>query len=223
MTATLSPTADLRDCRLYRFWVEHPITGEEVLGYVGETVRRPFARMMEHVDVQPWIDTVTRWERDPRVFAGKGAVLEAEVQAIRAEMPLYNVRENLDNPHRIPPPTAIRQRRARDTARKRERWVHPDDRATGGARGSTPIAPVRRVPMTRSWSPVWTKVGVWCLAWVETGVATLGGYRRYGVHTGLRTELVSAAIISAALLAWALWRTPDTWRLWRRRLRRILR
>jgi len=162
MTATLPPRASTRDCRLYRFYVEHPVTGVEVLGYVGETIRQPFTRLMEHVESQPWMDTVTRWERDPRVFAGKTAVLEAEAAAIRAEKPLYNVRENLDNPRRIPPPEAIRQRRQRDARAGAARWVHPDDRP-----GSRPPAKprARRVAHRNGHVDPRLMVGCWAGAW----------------------------------------------------------
>jgi hypothetical protein len=217
VTATLSSTTDLRDCRLYRFWVEHPETGEEVLGYVGETVRRPFERLMEHVDVQPWIDTVTRWERDPRVFAGKGAVLEAEAQAIRSEMPLYNVKGNERNPHRIIPPDAIRQRRARDAARGKPRWVHPGDRASVGVRQSSPVVSVRR-----TWSPWQVKACLWSTAWVLLTSVGWGAMARHG-HWPMSTDALSACVASTVLLLWGVLRRPDSWRLWRRRFRKLRR
>jgi hypothetical protein len=167
VTATIPQYVDLRDCRLYRFWVIHPLTGETVLGYVGETVRQPFERLMEHVQDQPWIDTVVRWEIDDRVFTGKQAVLQAESAAIRAERPLYNVRGNESNPLRIPPPEAIRQRRARDLERRRPRWVHPADRALGAAATSRPVAQTE----ARPWKP-WQKalLGYSC-GWLAVSLA----------------------------------------------------
>jgi hypothetical protein len=210
-------SADLRDCRLYRFWVEHPETGEEVLGYIGETVRRPFERMMEHVDVQPWIDTVTRWERDPRVFAGKGAVLEAEAQAIRTKKPLYNVRGNERNRNRIIPPDAIRQRRARDAARRKPRWVHPDDRTSTGVRQSTPVVSGRR-----TWSPWQAKVCLWSTAWVLLSSVGWGAMARHG-HQPMSTDALVGCVSGVLLIVWSLWRRPDSWRLWRRRFRKLKR
>jgi hypothetical protein len=109
--------ADLRDCRLYRFYVTHPVTGVVVLGYVGETVRVPLRRLMEHIESQPWSDTVVRWEVDPEVFVGKSAVLKAERATVEVELPLYNYEWNQGNPHRVPIPEARRQREARDSAR----------------------------------------------------------------------------------------------------------
>lgn len=209
--------SDVRDCRLYRFWVEHPVTGEEVLGYVGETVRQPFARLMEHVDVQPWIDTVTRWEREPFVYAGKRAVLEAEAAAIRAERPLYNVRGNERNPDRIIPPVAIRQRRARDLQRNKPRWVHPDDRGE-----STPIVTDRRVSVPRKWTPVQVKAVLWSSAWLLLTSVLWGELSRHG-HWSTTTDVLSASTTAGLLLGWALWRRPDSWPMWKRRLRRVRR
>lgn len=125
MTSVLPTPTDTRDCHLYRFWVRHPLTGRRVLGYVGETVRQPFVRLMEHIGDQPWADTILGWEVDEVVYTGKAAVLEAEAAAIRAERPLYNYRENLDNPLRVEIWRAKEQRRARDDAGGRPRWVKP--------------------------------------------------------------------------------------------------
>lgn len=106
---------DTRTCSLYRFWVLDPATGytTRVLGYVGETARIPFERLMEHVYAQPWADTIVGWEVDPTVYTGKAAVLAAEKAAVRRERPLYNVEWNMGNPDRIPPWKAERQARAR--------------------------------------------------------------------------------------------------------------
>lgn len=161
MTATLPPHADVRDCRLYRFRVWHPddmhLPAEQrrvVLGYVGETVRQPLVRLLEHLYDQPWADTIVGWDVDPRVFAGKHAVLQAERAAIEKERPLYNVIHN-EGPHRIPPPLAMRQRRIRDRVKPVEvRWVHPDDRGGPPRAPSRPAAP--RPPAGKSWRP-WQK------------------------------------------------------------------
>lgn len=108
-----------QECRLYRFYVRDPRAGytTKTLGYVGETARMPFRRLMEHIESQPWADTIVGWEVDDRVFAGKGPVLAAESASIRAERPLYNIRENEANRERIPPWVALRQRAERDAAR----------------------------------------------------------------------------------------------------------
>lgn len=220
MTATLPPATDLRDCHLYRFWVRHPVTGRRVLGYVGETVRLPFERLVEHVYSQPWADTILAWEVDEVTYPGKDAVLAAEQFAVETELPIYNYEWNLNNPHRVEIWRAKEQRWTRDDAKGRPRWVPP---VTKQRKNATPGTSGRGPRLTLTWRRRLVKVGLWSLTWAELGVATLGGYRQYGVHADLRTKLVSAAVISAALLAWALWRTPDTWRLWRRRLRRIRR
>ncbi|MGA3562653.1 hypothetical protein [Melissospora conviva] len=112
--------ADARECALYQFWVRHPVTGEKVLGYKGETARMPFTRLMEHVYEQPWADTIIGWEVDERVYRGKAEVLAAEKAAIEAERPLYNYKHNLGNPHRIEVWRAREQRRERDRLRARD-------------------------------------------------------------------------------------------------------
>jgi hypothetical protein len=211
---------DVRDCRLYRFWVEHPVTGEEVLGYVGETVRQPFARLMEHVDSQPWMDTVTRWERDPVVYPGKLAVLEAEAAAIRIERPLYNVKGNLDNPERVPPPLAIRQRRARDAEHGKPRWVHPDDR---GLSVSTPVRPVRLVSVPRRWTAVRVKACLWSGVWVMTAVAISGALRQHGLFDNWLDRTLFGLAVAPVLLVWSLAGAPITARQWHKVKARIRR
>ena len=220
MTATVPPATDLRDCHLYRFWVRHPLTRVRVLGYVGETVRLPFERLMEHIYSQPWADTIIAWEVDDVVYPGKRAVLEAETFAIQTEMPLYNVRGNESNPARIPPPLAIRQRRARDAAKNGPRWVHPDDR--GVDRPSRNVVPVRTTGVSQWWTPVTIKVCLWSTVWVLLISVIWGEFAR---HTSWpwTTNALCACLTSAALLGWGLWRRPDTWRLWRRRFRKLRR
>ena len=105
---------DARECALYRFWVRHPVTGKRVLGYIGETVRMPLVRLLEHVNEQPWSDTILAWEVDPGVYRGKPAVLAAEKAAIESERPLYNYEHNLGNPDRVEVWRAREQRLARD-------------------------------------------------------------------------------------------------------------
>lgn len=123
MTIVHPARGDVRECSLYRFWVRHPLTGQVVLGYIGETGRQPFERLLEHLATQPWFDTVVRWEVDERVFYGKAAVEAAEAAAIRAELPLYNYEYNLDNPQRIEIWRAKEQRWARDAQRGRRAWA----------------------------------------------------------------------------------------------------
>lgn len=141
---------DQRDCALYRFYVRHPVTGRRVLGYIGETARMPFQRLMEHIYQQPWADTILGWEVEDVVYRGKDAVLAAERAAIHAERPLYNIEENLGNRERIPPWDAVAQRQAREPG-----WVPP-------AKGE-------RVPRQRVTSsyptrvPTPTRYGAW--AW----------------------------------------------------------
>jgi hypothetical protein len=215
VTATLPPRYEVRECRLYRFWVVHPVTGEVVLGYVGETGRQPFERLLEHLGTQPWFDTVVRWEVDPQVYMGKAAVLQAEAAAILAERPLYNVVGNEPNKKRIIPPDAIRQRRERDARAGAQRWVHPDDRS-----GVEPRRTVRKPSAAERVSRKRT-VLVWFGAWAQLAAISAG----YLAQTGLTSSalLAASAGIATAMCTWARFRTPDRWTTWRRRLRRAQR
>jgi hypothetical protein len=198
VTATYPPRTSLRPCRLYRFYVEHPLTGEIVLGYVGETGRQAWERLLEHLATQPWFDTVVRWEVDPQVFYGKTAVLEAETAAIRVERPLYNVVGNERNEKRIIPPTAIRQRRERDARNNEARWVHPNDRGTD----PRPRVPVRQ---KRSEPKLWQKrLTGWACTWPTTTLVVwlleihwhLGGWKQ----TLLAAALFLPGFVSLTLL-----------------------
>ncbi|MEU7170285.1 hypothetical protein ABZ949_02190 [Micromonospora tulbaghiae] len=162
--------ADSRACALYRFWVRHPLTGKVVLGYVGETARMPFVRLMEHVLQQPWSDTIVRWEVDPRVYAGKAAVLAAEKSAIEAGRPLYNVEWNMGNPLRIKPWEAVAQRQAREPG-----WVAPPKRQVRVPRQrSASSAPaVREAPAPLV---VWLRGVDWWRVVRWSPVGMLGGW-----------------------------------------------
>lgn len=69
------------------FWVD-------VLLYIGQTGRRPFRRLIEHVADQPWAHLMRCWETDPRVWLSEPDVLAAEKAAIRSERPRFNVQWN---------------------------------------------------------------------------------------------------------------------------------
>ena len=166
-------------CRLYRFMVIHPDTGQVVLGYIGETGRHPFKRLMEHIDSQPWHDTIEGFHVDPRLFPDKASVLAAEKAAILAELPLYNHEHNLNNPHRIPMDVARQQAAARQAARLGAPPPPAPQRRPAAVRrpsaGRPPARPrwvpsrrtVRRVVRNRftQWSAVWltATVGLWAM------------------------------------------------------------
>lgn len=219
MTATYPPRAELRECRLYRFYVTHPLTGRVVLGYVGETGRQPFERLLEHLATQPWFDTVVRWEVDPQVYYGKKAVLAAERSTIGAERPLYNVAGNERNRDRVPPPVAIRQRRARDAARGVQRWVHPDDRG-GQVRAQPPQARPVKVE-SKPWRP-WQKhaLGVG----VAEALLTVASWIVLAVKAWWFAEawwVVPAAV--SVLVVWCWLGCPLTEKQWGRRWRKAKR
>lgn len=225
MTQTMPAGVDMRDCRLYRFWVRHPATGRKVLGYVGETIRQPLTRLMEHIDAQPWADTITSWEVDDEVFAGKAQALRAEAAAIKAERPLYNIRENMGNPLRVKPWEAKAQRWARDDAAGKPRWVPPKERPDADPVVRVP-AQARRWPTSRRGAPTWqATAGWWCAGWWSTTALWWLWLDRHRTleQYGPRWHGVVAAVASAVLLVWAVRRKPLTARQWRRRARRWLR
>ncbi|MEV1315402.1 hypothetical protein AB0J14_04875 [Micromonospora arborensis] len=187
---------DRRDCALYRFWVRHPVTGRIVLGYVGETVRMPFTRLMEHIYDQPWADTIVRWEVDSTTYAGKAAVLAAEKAAIESERPLYNIEWNMGNPLRIPPWTAVAQRQAREPG-----WRPPvkGTRVPRQRRTAATTAAPTDAPRSWEWTPQRIKVAAWAAGWLLVAcvvgwqaasgpVATAGDGLAYGA--GVATTAV---------------------------------
>jgi hypothetical protein len=209
---------DVRDCHLYRFWVRHPLTGERVLGYIGETARLPFERLMEHVMSQPWADTILAWEVDDRVYPGKQAVLEAEAAAIRSERPLYNYRENLDNPHRVEIWRAKEQRRVRDAARGRPRWVQAEDRestAFAGTAQPDPFWLVRAVNWLSVRSSLQIKTVLWSVSWVTASLVLWGVLQRLAPGPGTWVQPLCATTVCLAALLWGLLYRPK-----RRRRRR---
>ncbi|MET8278306.1 hypothetical protein [Micromonospora sp. NPDC005174] len=169
MTALPSTSGtDQRDCALYRFWVRHPTTGRIVLGYVGETVRLPFTRLMEHIYDQPWSDTIVRWEVDTTTYAGKQAVLAAEKAAIESERPLYNVEWNMGNPLRIKPWEAVAQRQAREPG-----WQPPvrGTRVPRQRRTATAASPpTAAAGWAWEWTPERIKVAAWAAGWLLIAV-----------------------------------------------------
>lgn len=114
----MTAAVDARPCRLYRVYVWDPRTNysTKTLGYIGETVRLPIARLLEHIACQPWADTFAGYDVDEKIYYGKTAVQTAEEAAVKAEKPLYNYEFNLDNPHRITIPQARKQAEERRRA-----------------------------------------------------------------------------------------------------------
>lgn len=223
MTATMPASTDVRDCRLYRFYGWDPRTNytTKTLIYIGETGRQPLERLLEHIYDKPWADTITSWEVDDRVFAGKRQVLEAEAAAIRAERPLYNMRGNEDNEDRIIPPVAIRQRRARDAERGRARWTHPDDRNRSDL--STSLMPDRRISVPRKWTALQVKACLWSMSWLAIAVSIWGFLDRNGLFESWRQRVLCGLVCAPFLIVWSVLRRPDTVAMWRRRLKRIRR
>jgi hypothetical protein len=231
MTATAPASTDLRDCRLYRFYGWDPRTNytTKTLIYIGETVREPFDRLMEHVGRKPWADTITSWEVDDRVFAGKDQVLAAEQAAVEAEKPLYNDEWNHGNSDRVELSDQERQRWARDTAAGKTPWRRPQRRPmyrqglavdAPGTHQSTPIVPNRRVSVPRKWTAVQVNPVIGSCTWVLIAVATWGALDSWGVFAVWEHRVICGLVASPLLLLWTLQRELDSVALWKRRMRK---
>ncbi len=206
-----------RDCHLYRFWVRHPDTGARVLGYLGETGRQPFRRLMEHIDSQPWSDLIVGWEVDDAVYAGKGAVLAAERAAVEAERPLFNYEWNLGNPGRVEIWRARQQRAERDAARGVRLAVRVDP--------VRPPVPARRSPAEvvlcsrRTW---WAALYVSAVGVSWWLLARADGAASWVALTGRWHLILALALpVTVVLAGWWWWATSGR-RRWRK-LRRLVR
>lgn len=197
-----------RPCSLYRIYVLDPRTNYKTiaLGYVGETGRMPFTRFIEHLYEQPFGDTIVGHpEVDPRVFAGKDAVLAAERAAVEAEKPLYNDEFNRGNPNRITIPEAIRQRQRREAARGNPNW------APGQKSQRTVAAPATTSRLGRWWARRrWRLIGL-AVAWIVLFVGGVGVARK--VFDGAEAVYGGAGLATAPFVIVQV-------EVWRRRVRR---
>lgn len=215
----MSPGVDLRDCRLYRFYGWDPRTNytTKTLIYIGETVREPLERMLEHVYAKPWADTITSWEADDQVYAGKDAVLAAEKAAVEAERPLYNYEWNQSNPRRVEIWRQEHQRWARDDAKGRPRWVKPVQQYRAPRRAASPVVVSTRQP----W-PAWKqKTALWSASWTLLNITTTGGLYAWGIVIAWPPVLITATIAQVGLIVWSLLDAPITKRERRRAKRRL--
>lgn len=96
-------TAQDRPCWLYRF--DGPWEGRPARLYIGISTD-PFERYLQHLhdnagrpDIKPWVDVWTN--HSVTRFPSRGEALRAEAEAIRTELPLFNVVHNGRNPNRV--------------------------------------------------------------------------------------------------------------------------
>ncbi len=196
-----------RGCRVYVFVVWNPHDGyaTKTVGYVGETGRLPFERLLEHVYSQPWADTIVSWYVLDEVYPDKRAVLAAEDATIKKLLPLYNYEGNLDNPRRIPIPEAKRQRAARDLAKGAVPRAALTDttrplRETAKARRPRPVRRSRRYPRPAR------RLGVAGASWALLALLAWVGAWRAGLPLWL--GLRASALLAAALVLACWWLFP---------------
>ncbi len=195
-------------CRLYRIMVWDPRTNytSKTLGYIGETLRLPIERLMEHIAGQWWADTFAGCEVDDTVYSGKVAVQAAERRAVEDEKPLYNDEFNRSNRHRIDAVQQRLQRQERDRKRGVPTVTPVKIRAPKAApRGAATAAPARRAkaparprqPEPALEAPSWLgRAAGSLLAWIVLAVALLWTRADWQGVEGAR----SAGIWSAAVV-----------------------
>jgi hypothetical protein len=196
--------------------------------YVGQTRQKGRARESQHRDDKPYEDLIV----------GSAHVLEQgmwtdeelderEVYWIRRQRPRMNYEHNLDNPDRIEIWRQKEQRWVRDDAAGRPRWVPLDQRRASSLLeqptmiryGSTQIMPERRLSAPRTWSPRRRATCIWSSAWLLLAIDTLAAFPHYGLSATWPMRTLCACLVPAAMLAWGRWRKPDTFKLWRRRVK----
>ncbi len=186
-------------CHLYWIYVWDPRTNFTTLtlGYVGES-NDPLARFYEHLDEQPWSDTIPDTNPDEALASGilvvsdevypdKLAAWLAEEAAVLRDRPLYNYEYNLSNPDRIPVYAARAARAERDAANGiplKQSWAARFEQRRRGRDAAVPawkrlvLSPAAR--RRAGWSALWlvpTLLGWWMLTRYLPVVSTwrLGG------------------------------------------------
>jgi hypothetical protein len=120
VTRTFQRPVDPTNVRVYRLYRFYDFEGR--LLYIGQTGRRPLARLIEHLYEQQWAHEIARWEVDPRVWHSEVEVLAAEEAAIKVEKPIRNWVHN-EGPHRQWQPKVMEYRhpgRSTPTPRRAE-------------------------------------------------------------------------------------------------------
>lgn len=199
--------------------------------YVGKTRQRGRAREIQHRDRQPFSDSIVG---DAHVL-WEGMCTEDELDEWERHFiqdvgvrPRLNEKMNEDNPHMIPKDVQRAQRWERDDAAGKPRWVPFDQRQRSSllewdATRPEGMSARPYTPKLSKWKPWQIKVGLLSAAWVLLAAATWGAMTRFGLSGTWRQNLLVEAVTASALLGWSLWRQPDTWPRWRRRLRKARR
>lgn len=202
---TRLPVSDRRRGIVYGFWVVHPLTGQRVLGYVGQTRQALRAREAQHRAEQPWADTIV----GPAVVIAEGAWTNGELDAhevrqIQALRPLYNIDHNRTNPNRILPWDAVAQRQAREPG-----WQPPTKNTVRipRQRGPIPSSRVRhRSALARWWARHRRQVIKHGVLWLAMYIAAswLASHVLSERHTVIAGAVVATVLYAAITKRW--WR-----------------
>jgi hypothetical protein len=197
--------------------------------YVGKTRQRGRSRETQHRDRQPFSDLIVG---DAHVL-WEGICTEDELDEMERHFiqdvevrPRLNEKMNEDNPRMIPKGVQRAQRWERDDAAGKARWVPFDRRQRSSllewdATRPEGLSARPYAPTPSRWKPWQIKVGLLSSAWLLLAVATWGAMTRFGLSGTWRQNLLVETLTSSTLLVWSLWRQPDTWPMWRRRLRKL--
>ena len=209
-TRTRQPTK--RRGIIYGFYVTHPITGQVCWGYVGQTRQQIWEREDQHRESQPWADTIVGDSyADPitgRVYQAvelargewdDAELDDCELHYIRMLRPLYNIIGNLDNPYRVKPWDAKKQRHQRDRMAGRPLWKPQPKRVPLRRPDSVGYVPRQRpVPFRINWGGL-LLAQVWILAVGGLVWATGNWVVGLGVPTGVFVFVWSCRLLLRAV------------------------
>lgn len=198
--------------------------------YVGKTRQRGRKRENQHRDDKPWSDLIVGsshvlWEG----ICDEDELDDKERELIRDKRPRMNDKDNRWNRERIPYEEQVRQRHQRDVLAGREPWVPLEQRTRASLLEWDATAP--DAPPGRSvWRwlgraarrPLVQKLALWLIGWVLTS-AMLQDFLDQHFDLDWRWRFGLSAGLAALLLVWGVLRRPDSWPLWRRRLKRVRR
>lgn len=197
--------------------------------YVGKTRQRGRARENQHRDSQAFSDLIVGsphvlWEG----MCTEDELDEIEWRLIRELSPRMNWVHNEDNPQQIPKWVQLEQRHQRDDAVGRPRWVPLDQRHAASLLDQRTAPRTAAASSARPASATWWKLAqrravTWPAGWLLLALCGWAAFDEFDLPGSWKARVVTAAVLATGLLVWGVRRRPDTWRVWRRRLRKWLR